>query len=94
MMMNWQDTTELGARSASAALWVSGAVTRPTATTEPGRDSFPSSGSSVCGALSMLPFAVYLIVTVRVEQSQVSIPVILPVAIPMMDLHRILCREA
>jgi hypothetical protein len=35
----------------------------------------------------LVPFAVYLIVTVRVEQGQVSIPAVLPVAIPMMELH-------
>jgi len=46
---------------------VSGAVTRPTATTEPRVMVSRSRGSSVYGALSLVPFAVYLIVTVCVE---------------------------
>ena len=82
-----------GAQQPRVALWVSGAVTRSTATTEPRVMVSLSRGSSACGALSLEPFAVYLIVTVDVEQGQVSIPVVLPVAIPMMDLHCILCRE-
>ena len=76
-----------------APLWVSGAVARSTATTEPRVIVSRSRGSSVCGALSLEPFAVDLIVTMDVEQGQVSIPVVPPVAIPMMDLHLVLCRE-
>ena len=53
--------------AASPALWVSGPVTRPTATTEPRVMVSRSRGSSVCGALSLVPFTVYLIVTVSVE---------------------------
>jgi len=77
----------------SALLWVSRAVTRPAATTEPRVMVSRSRGSSACGTLSLVPFAVYLIVTVDVEQSQVAVPVVTPVAIPVVYLHPVLCRE-
>ena len=81
------------AEAQTAPLWVSGAVARSTATTEPRVIVSRSRGSSVWGTLSLEPFAVDLIVTMDVEQGQVSVPVVPPVAIPMMDLHRVLCRE-
>jgi len=36
---------------------------------------------------------VRLVVTVGVEQHQVGIPLIPPVAVPMVYLHHILCRQ-
>jgi hypothetical protein len=80
-------------KALSASLWVSGAVTRSTDTTEPRVMVSRSRGSSVRGALSLVPFTAYLIVTVGVEQTQVCVPVVLPVSVPVVCFHQVLCRE-
>jgi hypothetical protein len=59
-----------------------------------GRDAFTSSGSSVRGPLSQAPFAVGFVVAVTVEQRQVGIPIVRPVAVSVMYFHDVLHYEA
>jgi len=44
--------------------------------------------------LSQIPFAVYGVVAVAVEQHQVGIAVVVPVAVLVMYFQDVLCREA
>jgi len=57
-----------------------------------GRESFPSSGSSARGTLSMVQPRMCPVVTVGVEQHQVGTPFITPVAVPMVYLQHVLRR--
>jgi hypothetical protein len=59
-----------------------------------GRDAFTSSGFSARGPLSQAPFAVDFVVTVTVEQGQVGIPIVRPVAVPVMHFHDVFYHEA
>jgi hypothetical protein len=80
-------------RSRVASAMVGGAVARPTANSEPDVRLSHSSGSSMRGPLSLALFAVCLVVTVRVEQREVGIPVVVPVSILVMHFHRVLCHK-
>ena len=73
---------------------VGGAVAHPAATTKPDVTAFTSSGSSARGPLSQAPFAVDFVVTVTVEQGQVGIPIVRPVAVPVMHFHDVFYHEA
>jgi len=58
------------------------------------RDTFASHGSSVERSLSLTPFRVSNIVTVGVQQNEVSRVIVGMVAVPMMHFQHVLCREA
>ena len=85
-----------------AQVMVGGAVAHPAATPERSVTAlrlrsgqvFPLLRSSVRGLLSSVPFAVNLVVTVAVQQHQVPVPVISPVAIPVMYFHHVLYPKA
>ena len=57
------------------------------------RDTFASHGSSVERSLSLTPFRVGDVVTVGVQQGEVSRVIVGMVAVPMMHFQHVLCRE-
>jgi len=59
-----------------------------------GRESFTSSGSSVRGSLSQIPFAVYAVVAVAVEQHQVgeAVVVLPPLTLRCAQGRLLTCR--
>ena len=72
---------------------VRAAITHRPATPEPDVRVSPS-GSSVERSLSLTPFRVGDIVTVGVQQDEVSRVIVGVVAVPMMHFQHVLCREA